>query len=52
MVLIEIRRLSMVTWLGDTWNDQKQEQNWNETRVSGQTRKVQYWCKGVEVKVR
>ena len=51
MVLIEIRRLSMVTWLGDTWNDQKQEQNWNETRVSGQTREGSvlvrgYWGQG------
>ena len=47
IVLIEIRRLSMVSWSGDTWNGQEQDQKWNETQVSGLTRDRSVWMQGM-----
>ncbi len=47
IVLIEIRRLSMVSWSGDTWNGQEQDQKCNETQVSGLTRGGSEWVQGV-----
>ena len=47
IVLIEIRRLSMVSWSGDTWNGQEQDQKWNETQVSRLTRERSVWVQGM-----
>ena len=47
IALVEIRRLSMVTRSGDTWNGQEQDQKWNETQVSGLSREGSVWVQGV-----
>ena len=52
IVLIEIRRLSMVTRSGDTWNGQKRIRSGMRLRCERLTSKVSMGERGAEVRAR